>query len=179
MTQKFKVLSDMLSATAFSFTLLLSAPAFAVPFQVLLERDTDSGPGTEIFLVTYDSFADLLSNDIAASSYSQLNINSDFSVGGMAFDGSAYQLLLERDTDSGPGTEIFLVTYDSFADLLSNDIAASSYSQLNVNSDFSVGGMAAEVQSTAVPEPSTLALFGLGLAGLCGRLHRKAVCRTP
>ena len=121
MTQKFKVLSDMLSATAFSFTLLLSAPAFAVPFQVLLERDTDSGPGTEIFLVTYDSFADLLSNDITASSYSQLNINSDFSV----------------------------------------------------------GGMAAEVQSTAVPEPSTLALFGLGLAGLCGRLHRKAVCRTP
>jgi hypothetical protein len=169
-----KVLAGILAAAAYWNVLL---PASAAPLQLLLERDTDAGAGSEVFLVTYDSFADLLSNDFSASSFSQLNINANFSAGGLAFDGSAYQLLLERDTDAGAGSEVFLVTYDSFADLLSNDFSASSFSQLNINANFSVGGLVAEVppgvEPLPIPEPATFAVFGFGLAGL--RLTRR--CR--
>jgi hypothetical protein len=166
----------VIAGILFACMLLFSLPASAVPFQLLLERDTDSGAGNEIFLVTYDSFADLLSNNIAANSFSQLDIAPAFSAGGLAFDGSAYQLLLERDTDSGAGNEIFLVTYNSFADLLSNNIAANSFSQLDIAPAFSTGGLAAVVQAADVPEPSTLSIFGFALAavGLMRRRRRPA-----
>jgi len=170
-TKLMKVFAGILSAAAFACTLLSGAPASAVPFQVLLERDTDADAGAEVFLVTYDSFADLLSNDFSASSFSQLNINANFSAGGLAFDGSAYQLLLERDTDADAGSEVFLVTYDSYADLLSNDFSASSFSQLNINANFSAGGLAATVPP--VPIPPALWLFGSGLIGLAGIARRK------
>jgi hypothetical protein len=137
-----RALAGILSAAAFSCTLLPSPPASAVPFQLLLERDTDADAGAEVFLVTYDSFPDVLSNNFSASSFSQLNINANFSAGGLAFDGSAYRLLLERDTDADAGAEVFLITYDSFPDLLSNNFSASSFSQLNINANFSAGGLA-------------------------------------
>ena len=141
-------------------------------YNLLLERDTDSGAGDEVYLLTYNSFADLLSDNQAAGSFSQLNINSNFSAGGLAYDGSAYNLLLERDTDSGAGDEVYLLTYNSFADLLSDNQAAGSFSQLNINSNFSAGGLVAEVQPAAVPEPPTLAILGFGLVGV-GLMRRR------
>ena len=81
------------------------------------------------------------------------------------------QLLLERDTDADAGSEVFLVTYDSYADLLSNDFSASSFSQLNINANFSAGGLAATVPP--VPIPPALWLFGSGLIGLAGIARRK------
>ena len=114
-----KIFSGILSAAAFGCVLLTSAPASAVPFQLLLERDTDADAGAEVFLVTYDSFADLLSNDFSASSFSQLNINSNFSAGGLA------------------------------------------------------AVVPEGVDPVTVPEPTTLAIFGLGLAGLCFARRRK------
>ena len=109
-----KTFAGILSTTAFSCALLLSVPASAVPFQTLLERDTDSGAGDEVYLLTYNSFADLLSDNQAAGSFSQLNINSNFSA----------------------------------------------------------GGLVAEVQPAAVPEPPTLAILGFGLVGV-GLMRRR------
>ena len=62
--------------------------ARAVPFHVLLESDANLDAGQEIFLVSYDSYADVLSNTQASASFSQLNVNANYSVGGSTFDGS-------------------------------------------------------------------------------------------
>ncbi|MEE9149291.1 MAG: hypothetical protein V3U27_18060, partial [Candidatus Tectomicrobia bacterium] len=51
-----------------------------------------------------------------------------FSVGGFAYDRNQYHLILESDADQPGGSEVFLVSYDSLADFLSNTQAASGFS---------------------------------------------------
>jgi hypothetical protein len=93
----------------------------------------------EVFLLTYNSQANLVSNTIDAQAFSDLNISEDFSAADFAFDGAGYHLLLEsnlnRDTD-----EIFLVNYADFADFGTNDIQSQQFLDLNVSEAFSIGG---------------------------------------
>ncbi|MDR4652720.1 MAG: PEP-CTERM sorting domain-containing protein [Nitrosomonas sp.] len=120
---------------------LTGSNAIAAPFVVLLESDANMDAGQEIFLVTYNSYADLISNNQASSTFSQLNINASYSVGGMAYDGSQFHVLLESNANMDAGQEVFLVTYNSYADLLSNNQASSAFSQLNINASYSAGGL--------------------------------------
>jgi hypothetical protein len=120
---------------------LTGSNAVAAPFVVLLESNANMDAGQEIFLVTYNSYADLLSNNQASSTFSQLNINASYSVGGLTYDGSQFHVLLESNTNMDAGQEVFLVTYNSYADLLSNNQASSAFSQLNINASYSAGGL--------------------------------------
>jgi len=119
---------------------LTGTHAVAAPYIVLLETDADAN-NQEIFIVSYDSYADLISNNQAGGVFSQLNINSLYSVGGLAYDGNQFHVLLEIDADA-INQEIFIVSYDSYADLISNNQASGVFSQLNINSLYSVGGLA-------------------------------------
>jgi PEP-CTERM motif len=119
---------------------LTGSNAVAAPFIVLLESDANTGAGQEVFLVTYNSYADLISNNQASSAFSQLNISASYSAGGLAYDGSQFHVLLESDANTGAGQEVFLVTYNSYADLISNNQASSAFSQLNISASYSVGG---------------------------------------
>jgi len=155
-------------------------------FHVLLETDADTITNQEIFIVSYDSYADLISNNQASGVFSQLNINPLYSVGGMTYDGSQFHVLLETDADTITNQEIFIVSYDSYADLISNNQASGVFSQLNINPLYSVGGMAAlytanggngNGNGNVVSEPATMMLVIIGLSFLNVFVRRKdAVC---
>lgn len=136
-------------------------------YHLLLESRSDAAAGAEVFAVSYNSYADFLSNTIAGSGFSQLDINPSFSSVGFDFDGSLYHLLLESEADAAAGSELFSVTYNTFADFLANNIAGSGFSQLDINPNFSGGGLASEWTPVtgAVPEPNALALVAAALAG--------------
>jgi hypothetical protein len=110
-------------------------------FHLLLETDADTVTNQEIFVVSYDSYADLISNNQASGVFSQLNINPLYSVGGMAYDGNQFHVLLETNADTVTNQEIFVVSFNSYADLIGNNQASGTFSQLNINPLYSVGGM--------------------------------------
>lgn len=143
-------------------------------YQLLLESDADSGAGSEVFMASFDSLQSLLDGSVSSGSFSQLNINPNFSAGGLAFDGLSYQLLLESDADSGAGNEIFLASFDSFQSLLDGTVASSSFSQLNINTNFSAGGFVAYAPEdpVEVSEPASLGLLLIGLGTLMLRARR-------
>ena len=94
-------------------------------FQVQLEKDADAVQPFELNYQTYNTFADLLSNTVASSVLSALDVDAAFSTTGLAFDGSQYIIQFERDADAGAGATVFYNTYNSFADVLSNTQASS------------------------------------------------------
>jgi hypothetical protein len=105
-----------------------------------------------------------------------LDVNPVFSAGGLAYDGSQYHLLLESDADEPSGQEIFLVSYNSLTDLLNDNQATASFSQLDVNPVFSTGGLAfASDRPPVIPLPPA-AWMGVSLLSSLGvvRKLRKA-----
>jgi hypothetical protein len=92
-------------------------------------------------------------------------------------------VLLETNADTVTNQEIFVVSFDSYADLIGNNQASGVFSQLNINPLYSVGAMTAlhtgsggngsggGGNGNAVPEPAAmlLVLVGLGSASVCGR----------
>ena len=147
------LLSNTLAPTS-AYSLLNVSSAFSVGgftfdgtgYSVLLESNADRTTN-EIYIAHYASYADLLSNTLdPKSAYSALNVSSDFSVGGISFDGGGYSVLLESNADR-VSNEIYLANYASYDDLISSTLApTSAYSLLNVSSAFSVGGLAIDWQ---------------------------------
>ena len=73
--------------------------------------------------------------------------------------------------------ELYALTYNTWADVLANNISSQTFTPLDINPIFSTGGFGALAFPTSeppksVPEPSTLVLFVLGLGWLAATLHR-------
>ena len=76
------------------------------------------------------------------------------------------------------GQEIFILSYNSYADLISDNQASGTFSQLNLSPLYSVGGMAvlytgSDGNGNDVPEPATIVLVLLGLSFLSISIRRK------
>src|SRR5690606_11322282 len=114
-----------------------------------------------------------------------LNINASYSAGGLTYDGSQFHVLLESNANMDAGQEVFLVSYNAYADLIGNNQASSAFSQLNINAFYSAGGLTAlntgsNGNGNVVSEPATMMLvfIGLGFLSVFVRREGVAACRA-
>jgi hypothetical protein len=114
-------------------------------YYMVLETDADWGAGNEVYVLTFSSLANFLSGTVESEGFSQINIASGWSTADLASDGEKFYLALESDTDAGSGAEIFVVTYASFADFLSDTQESAEFSSLDIAGAWSMNGFAAEI----------------------------------
>ncbi|WP_339909950.1 PEP-CTERM sorting domain-containing protein [Symmachiella dynata] len=89
----------------------------------------------------------------------------------LSADAGMIHMVLERNVDESAGSEVFLGSFDSISDFLTGSLSDSSFSQIDIGPNFSIGGFSAEiddVNNAIVPEPSSFALLGLGGLALVG-----------
>jgi hypothetical protein len=79
-----------LSASIIAASIVALPPqcAKAGTYRLMLESRTDAGSGQEIYLATFNSFADLLSATASSNGFSLLDIQPAFSVVGLTYDGA-------------------------------------------------------------------------------------------
>jgi hypothetical protein len=145
--------------------------AFDGQYRLMLSARDDQGMGNDVFILTYDSFDDLINSPAAApGDFSGINISSDYQASGLTYDGQ-YRLMLSSREDQGAGKDVFVVTYDSFDDLLNSPAAApGNFSGINVSSDYIASGLAyipsfivPDVSDVPEPDSGLMVLVGLGL----------------
>ncbi len=111
-------------------------------YRVLFERDTDGAAGNELAVVSYPSLANLIGDSNSFTQFTQVDVSAAFSVGGITYDGTAYRVLFERDTDGAAGNELAVVSYPNLADLIGDTNSFTQFTQVDVSAAFSVGGFA-------------------------------------
>ncbi len=126
-------------------------------------------------MASFDTFEDLFAGTTSQTGFSQVDINRNFSVGGLAYDG-VYRALLERDADAAAGSEVFLASFDTFEDLLAGTTSQTGFSQVDINSNFSVGGLAYEAPNND-GGPAVIPLPAGGLLLLSALASAFSFCR--
>ena len=141
-------------------------------YQTMLSAREDQTEARDAFVVSYDGFDDLLNSPAGApGSFSGVNVSSGYVASGLAYDGQ-YRLMLSGRSDEGAGRDVFVITYDSFDDLLNSPAGApGSFSGINVSSDYVASGLAFQ-PLPAVPEPGSAVTLLAGLALLASTKAR-------
>jgi len=165
-------------------------------YRVMYETRTDADASTELYIASYATLDDLFNSSFAGapSGFTQINVNSDYSVVGFTHDGGGYRLMYETRADAGAATELYLATYATLDDLFNSSFSGSpsGFTQIDVNPDYSVVGIAAfetfdgRPDGTGgpgpgggggggVPEPATwsLLILGFGAAGAALRARSR------
>ena len=142
----------------------------------LMITEPDPGVGGAGFIRIFDTLADLMTlNQTGISPAFSDPGGSGVSIAGLAFYDGTYFMVTEPDPGvGGPG---FIREFDSLTDLLNlNQTGLSPPFFDPAGSGVSIGGLTADFVAS-LPEPGSLALFGVGLTGLglaARRSKRKA-----
>lgn len=122
---------------------LMTASQFATagPVRLFFERDVDGQAGNELAVVSYPTFADVIANTISNTQFSQVDVDPNYSVRGVTYDGSAYRIFFERDVDGQAGNELAVVSYTTLADFVGNTVSVTQFSQIDIDPSFSIGGV--------------------------------------
>ncbi|SFL41527.1 PEP-CTERM protein-sorting domain-containing protein [Nitrosomonas aestuarii] len=141
-------------------------------YHVLVE--SDPGGLGNLNLGTFDTLADLKNWNVSSSHFIGQNLfGSGVSVGGFAYDGSKYHVLVE--SDPGGLGNLNLGTFDTLTDVKNWNVSSSHFIGQNLfGSGVSLGGFTV-VSSVSVPEPTTVWLFSTALIGLIGFSKRRKV----
>jgi len=112
-------------------------------YYVMLESDTDV-PSNEVYYITYASLADLRDNVQGPTGYTSLNISPGWSMHGFASDGTRFYIFLESDTDAAAGSEIYVMRYTSFANVITSTEESTEFWQGGLQAGWSIADFATD-----------------------------------
>jgi len=122
---------------------------------LLAERDVDIPGFPRYFLNSYASLNDLISDNAISGAGFGLNFIPGISVIGLAYDGSNYLLLAQRDVDTPPFPRYFLRAYSTLSDLIGDNETFGSGFNLNFVPGVSVRGLAYDGSYLVLAERDT------------------------
>jgi hypothetical protein len=119
--------------------------------------------------VTYGSLTDMLNDTNRTGTFTRNGFGRN--IVGAGSDGSSYWSVFNIEGESAVGAD--LVTYASLTDMLNDTNRTGVFTRDGFGRNI-VGSGSDNFRSVSVPEPGTLALFGLGLIGLgVSRMRRR------
>ena len=180
-TRPFGHLASLFAAWVFCALTAWPQVGEAAAYRLMLSQRSDSGvAGTDVYTVSYDSFDALIASPPFGSptqAFSGIDISPTYIASGLTYDGK-YRLMLSQRNDSGvAGTDVYLVTYDTFGDLIASPPFGSptqAFSSIDISPTYIASGLAYEFDGGpgTVAEPASAALLLSALAMMAGARRR-------
>jgi len=89
-------------------------------YRLLLQaRDTNANPPNETFVWSYNTYEDLINHNSLGFESLAGNLDSEYQIAELMYDGKYRLLLQNRSTAGGPPSESYLWSFDTYSDMIS------------------------------------------------------------
>jgi len=138
-----RCLAHALRATILMCLVVGGGAALADPYRLMLSSRSDAGVGNDLYVVSYDSYDDMINSPSfgGPGSFSGIDVSPDYIASGLTYDGK-YRLMLSSRTDFGAGNDVYLLTFDTLDDLINAPSfgGPGSFSGIDVSPDYVATG---------------------------------------